>query len=482
MNTQQTYALLALQAYEASAKNTLPLPPDWTEVLPQPTGTDGFAYSVYRNTATNEIVISFRGTDSFLSGDMLTNLGLSLSQETQAAAVYARVLKDYGAAANITFTGHSLGGGLAGTMAVWFNRTAVVFDPAPAQITATYGPSVSSVIASLGADAPQSIKDYYANITAQFAARESKVTSYFAPGSAVYSISTAGNTITGAGQDNPVQFGIDNMGSLGGRIDMHSQALLTAGLLSDPFKTSTVAVQRALPRIMDKAFYAYATSGTERNFLIDLIRSEQSAVTGLGKLTHFATDLNKLGTNIAGLNVTAQDALIAQGIEWYYWQGTDYAGQDFFVNNVAQPNLLQYTTAQGEGLRNRAEQGIRSTFTPGLTQPTPPALGHALCAVGTSPLTNGTWSQAVPAQRLPHARPARAKSSSAARVQTPLPGATRATSSWPGTVSTPSTAGSTMTRCTAAQALTSTTLPATLAATPCSMPTAWAVCGLTACS
>ena len=144
MITKQIYALLTLEVYAAKRLDNKPLlPPNWMEVLPQPTGTTGFAYSVYRNTATNEIVISFRGTDSGLTADWATNLGLSLSQETQAAAVYARVLKDYGAAANITFTGHSLGGGLAGTMAVWFNRTAVVFDPAPAQITATYGPSVT---------------------------------------------------------------------------------------------------------------------------------------------------------------------------------------------------------------------------------------------------------------------------------------------------------------------------------------------------
>ena len=186
MITQQTYSLLALTVYQASVKNTLDLPSPWAQI-PQPTGTDGFAYAVYQNTDTQEIVISFRGTEPGWSGDWLTNLGLSLSQETQAAAVYVRVLRDYGTDAqgnnlnNITFTGHSLGGGLAGTMAVWFNRTAVVFDPAPSQITATYAPSVSYIISSLGADAPQSIKDYSANINTQFAARKSKVTSYFAP-------------------------------------------------------------------------------------------------------------------------------------------------------------------------------------------------------------------------------------------------------------------------------------------------------------
>ena len=362
MITQQTYALLALNVYAASPVNRLTAPPPWTEILPQSVGTDGFAYAVYKNPDTNEVVISFRGTDNDL-GDWTTNLGISLSQEKQAAAVYARVLRDYGTDAqgndlnNITFTGHSLGGGLAATMAVWFNRPAVVFDPAPSQSSATNQMNLYDVVMSLGAVVPQSIRDYWADITTQFAAREPNVISYYAPGSIVFAGNTADNTITGAGQSNPVQFGIANMGSIGGMVDMHSQALLTAGLLSDRFRAATVTVQSALPLVMDIQLYALPPGGSDRNFLIDLIRSEQ----GTGhKLTHFAADLNKLGTNIAGLNKSAQDAIIAQGIEWYYWQGTDYAGQEFFTQTG---ELLQYTTAKGAGLQgaqNKASEYVRN--------------------------------------------------------------------------------------------------------------------------
>ena len=348
MITKQTYALLALNVYQASTKNTVDLPSAWIRI-PQPSGTDGFAYAVYQNTATKEVVISFRGTDNDF-GDWTTNLGLSLSQEKQAAAVYSRVLHDLGTdpqGSNITFTGHSLGGGLAGTMAVWFNRTAVVFDPAPTEITAKNEPDVAVVIASLGTSVPQAIQDYGANITTQFVAREANVSSYFAPGSIVYAGSTEFNTITGAGQRNPVQFGIANMGGPAAMVDMHSQALLTAGLLSDGFRAATVSVQSALPLIMSKQLYALSTGGSDRNFLIDLIRSEQKASSGQGKLTHFAADLQKLGTNIAGLTVAAQDALIAQGIEWYYWQGNNYTGKEFFS---ASGGALQYTTAKGAEL------------------------------------------------------------------------------------------------------------------------------------
>ena len=347
MITQQTYALLALQVYKSSIENTFDLPSQWVQI-PQPTGTDGFAYAVYQNTSTNEIVISFRGTDNDV-GDWAANLGVTFSQEAQAAPVYARVLRDYGSdplGSNITFTGHSLGGGIAASMAVWFNRPATVFDPAPSESAATNIAIVERVGIDLGSNQPAAFAAYRANIATQFAARESNVTSYFAPGSIVYAGNTLSNTITGAGQGNAVDFGIANMGSLASMIDMHSQALLTAGLLSDNFRAATVAVQNALPLLMSNTLYAYKTTSADRNFLIDLIRSEQTTPAN-GKLTHFSNDMFKLGASLEGLNQAAQNAIIAQGIEWYYWQSNDYAGQEFFTQSG---NLLQYTTAQGAGL------------------------------------------------------------------------------------------------------------------------------------
>lgn len=112
------------------------------------------------------MVIAFRGTDGNYITDILTNIGVVISQEKQAAAVYAQALATY--CSNITFTGHSMGGGIAATMAVWFNRPAVVFDPAPTQDVATNLSVVNSVIGLLGGvDAPSTI-------LANFAARTRK--------------------------------------------------------------------------------------------------------------------------------------------------------------------------------------------------------------------------------------------------------------------------------------------------------------------
>eukprot|EP01034_Spumella_vulgaris_P009334 gene9334-11851_t len=49
----------------------------------------------------------------------------------------------------------------------------------------------------------------------------------------------------------------------------------------------------------------------------------------------------------------AQNALIAQGIEWYYWQGTGYSGQKFFTQTG---KLFQYTTATGAGLKGAQDK------------------------------------------------------------------------------------------------------------------------------
>jgi uncharacterized delta-60 repeat protein len=363
MASKDILAILSLIVYTYKTEPfNLPILPAGWERLPDPiVGTDGFAYGVFRDTATNEIVIAYRGTDGvdgMMGWDGVNNIGLILglatSQARQAAAVYASVLKTYGvdaAGTNISFTGHSLGGGLASVMAVWFDRPATVFDPTPFQAAAESGATVNEVIASLGANAPQAIKDYVpAN---DFASRESNVQSSYAVGEFLDAGRTAANTVMSS--STPYTFGNQNMGAFA----MHSQALLAAGILSDSFRQATVVVQNSLPLIMSSAFYSADPAGSaDRNFLVDLIRSEQTT-PGSGKLTHFAADLQKLGTNIAGLNKAAQDAIIAQGIEWYYWQSNSYAGQEFITQTGA---LLQYTTAQGTGLtgaQNKALQYVK---------------------------------------------------------------------------------------------------------------------------
>ena len=165
MITKEVASVLALRVYEQGVdreKNLPFLPQGWVKENNPLPETDGFAYGVFRNTSTNEIVISYRGTDGakgMMGADGINNLGLALGQSTsqaiQAAKVYAKVQELYGvdsAGSNISFTGHSLGGGLAGVMAVWFNRPAIVFDPAPFQLTAVAPGAVNDIVNILGSE------------------------------------------------------------------------------------------------------------------------------------------------------------------------------------------------------------------------------------------------------------------------------------------------------------------------------------------
>lgn len=166
MASEKDYAALAAYVYNnergvRGPVNRLDLPTSWIALEDTSArfsaqsrfnnGTLGFTGGAYINTS-GEIVIAYKGTDflvdegrkSELVADMVTNVGLALgrsaisSQLIQAAEYYAEVKKwaltnGYNPA-SITFTGHSLGGGIASVMTAWTGRSSSVFAQAPFQI------------------------------------------------------------------------------------------------------------------------------------------------------------------------------------------------------------------------------------------------------------------------------------------------------------------------------------------------------------
>lgn len=95
MITEELAAIFALRVYDAGVPNqdNLPLTPTpWAKVTNPLPVTDGFAYGVFRNESTREIVISYRGTDAMMGPDGVADvnlwLGSSASQAIQAAKVY----------------------------------------------------------------------------------------------------------------------------------------------------------------------------------------------------------------------------------------------------------------------------------------------------------------------------------------------------------------------------------------------------------
>lgn len=145
MVTTIEYALMAGRAYQTTRAliNQFPFPTGWFEFFHVPDASSTFqaasgfeAVSFRRSTATGtEIVIAYAGTDpGDLLGDIAADIGLATGigsvQLLQAAEYYLQV-RAANPTATITFTGHSLGGGLAALMGVFFGKQAVTFDQAP---------------------------------------------------------------------------------------------------------------------------------------------------------------------------------------------------------------------------------------------------------------------------------------------------------------------------------------------------------------
>ena len=111
-----TYASLSNAAYDSNAE----LPSGWTRLdLPPPVASNpvnGFQGSAFQNEQ-GDVIIAYAGTDfTDLSGDVLNDIMLGLGQKPgqleNANALYDYVSNNY-PNAEISLTGHSLGGALA---------------------------------------------------------------------------------------------------------------------------------------------------------------------------------------------------------------------------------------------------------------------------------------------------------------------------------------------------------------------------------
>ena len=158
------YAQLADYVYAnvRSPSNQPILPSGWTDISAN-FGIDsaiqsftGFSAGVFQNG--NNIVISYEGTNpnpksydgamDWTQGNPLAT-GAATAQLFQAALLYEQVKLQYASIGDtISFTGHSLGGGLASMMSVMFNQAATTFDLAPFAKAVTLA-NLSAVVGAL---------------------------------------------------------------------------------------------------------------------------------------------------------------------------------------------------------------------------------------------------------------------------------------------------------------------------------------------
>ena len=93
--------------------------------------TSGLAYDIYRKQGTDEVVITFRGTDSkrdWPTGNL--TVGPFSGQYKQARKEFDKYISSH-PKDKIIITGHSLGGGLALSVSVRKGVDAIVFDSSP---------------------------------------------------------------------------------------------------------------------------------------------------------------------------------------------------------------------------------------------------------------------------------------------------------------------------------------------------------------
>ncbi len=334
MVTTIEYSLLAGASYRDTRAdvNRFPIPANWSfvSIVPQD-NTTGFEASAYRNLLTNDIVISYAGTNPndgiLLPGpDNTANIGLTTGfgsvQLLQAAEYYLQV-QAANPTTNITFTGHSLGGGLAALMGVFFDKRAVTFDQAPFANSAELNVLTPDVAANLKADllargyseAQLSGLTDFLNLRAAVGGIPNA--------SLIDSINVQGEFLSGVPWNLPDRIGIPvnipNSASGVSGFDLHSQALLTAFVQSIQTATPqqalhnvTVELTDLMGMIFSRDLYLFDTDTGNPNFLERLVRHEvgvRDPITGAtttaadAMVTRFTSDLWKLAQE-GGLTMT----------------------------------------------------------------------------------------------------------------------------------------------------------------------------------
>ena len=337
-------ALMAGRAYQSNRDplNQFPIPQGWSEFfhVPDPLNpafptTGGFEAVAFKNKANpNQIVISYTGTDQltdWTSANMPLAFGLPSDQLYQAAQYYLEVKAANPPGTVISFTGHSLGGGLAALMGILFDEKAVTFDQAPfasAAKTAIRDDLISYLTghgytaATLSALAPE-LFSYDGS-----GARSANVSGYYVQGEAMQLL-----PFSVLGSQTMLEQTSTGLGALG-FVSLHSIALLNAFLENKSFEDVTAKLPDLLAMVFDKNLFANDTDpNTNKENLLDrLIRHQTGNAPGVAAadamLARFTSDLWKLAQP-GGLTLTDQNpsnpdvhdlsnALITFAMQFYY--------------------------------------------------------------------------------------------------------------------------------------------------------------------
>jgi Ca2+-binding RTX toxin-like protein len=322
MTTIIDYALMAGASYRDTRPdvNKFPIPTSWNMLSrnPQDDAT-GFEAAAFGNGTTlagsTEIVISYAGTydkpmNPLSNPDLLADFGLATgfgSDQLAQAADYFLRIRAANPTAQITLTGHSLGGGLAALVSVFFGVPAWTFDQAPFAKSAEYGfpPDIAANLKTylLGRGYAES------NLAALTSYLQQRDANGGIPNqNFVTNLSVEGEFLSVAPLTlfNRIgtEFLIHNRTEGISGTDLHAQSLLAAYLQSEktaePGKALneiTYKLTDLLAMIFDKNLYARDTDSDRTNFLEHIVRHEagvQDSFLADAMVTRFTTDLWKL--------------------------------------------------------------------------------------------------------------------------------------------------------------------------------------------
>jgi VCBS repeat-containing protein len=391
--------------------NRFPTPSGWASTnYKNPPDGSGFEAITFVQAGTTlatstEIVISYAGTDFSWPGTDFTEGNIPLaggytSKQLEQAADYYLQIKAINPDAQITFTGHSLGGGLASLMAVFFGETAYTFDQAPFRAAATEHIDTDAEGLPVARFAAQDLRTYLADGGASdtdlakldayiaanhisgpgpiaadtLAVREANVTNLNVQGEVLSLAPVTAFDRIGVNADTNNLAQQNNM--FISRLDLHSQALLTAMLQSGDTKDSTAAdhtlgqvtfkLTDLLKMIFDKKLFASDPLNKDapvENFLERIVKHEagvRDPATGAttipadAMVTRFTADLWQIAQD-GGLTLNEANlsrALTAFSMQKYYDEqaGSIGAGDTLF-KDVSGGGGIQFDTAAvvGEG-------------------------------------------------------------------------------------------------------------------------------------
>ncbi len=330
MVTTTEYTQLSSRVYAASDDNRTFVPTGWAETWYPDNGV-GFSAGVYRKGS--DIVISYTGTND--ATDWWTNIGSFLGFTTPQIFSAMRLYLDVKTAnpgANITFTGHSLGGGLSSLMSVFFNRPATVFAEAPFLLTAINPVNLSALQASLLLSGYTDLDFalYNASFGTLYPFRAGNVTNHYLDGEAVSNYLTTINQI-GSGQ-------IFSLGqSTSDPVDRHSMLLHEAAIYSPKFLLAAQKLKNLVTLLLDKNLYAADRLDPIKTDLLSMLLRHQfgdgASIAADKMLDGFSRDALKLaGGGLIKDAPGLEDALIKAQLQGYSRLENDRFTRDLFTS------------------------------------------------------------------------------------------------------------------------------------------------------